>query len=159
MYYILTSHFNKVPFSTLNTCYLCLCLLALNVIFVFNECFKRLSDLPLCFKWVFLRLLVKHNALQLPFLPSSRLIQDVGIVNWYFWFWKSLNMADKVGEFSFLQGIHIRTYKRIYTFISIRSMAIKFGRLVHLEELRQMKLIKQVLVTPSRRNHVALKRC
>ena len=68
-------------------------------------------------------------------------------------------MADKFGEFSFLQEIHLRTYKRIDTSISIRSMTIKFGKQVHLEELRQMKLTKEVLVTPSRRNHVALKRC
>ena len=33
-------------------------------------------------------------------------------------------------------------------------MATKFGKQVQLEELIQMKLIKQALVTPSRQDHV-----
>ena len=38
--------------------------------------------------------------------------------------------------------------------LSIRPMAIKFGKQLHLEELHQMRLMKQVLATPSRQDHV-----
>ena len=34
-------------------------------------------------------------------------------------------------------------------------MATKFGKQVHLQDLTQIKLIKQVLVTSSRQDHVA----
>ena len=63
-------------------------------------------------------------------------------------------MADWGGELSFFQDIHVRTDIRIDISISIRPMASKFGKEVHLGELTQMRLIKQVLLTWSRQNHV-----
>ena len=58
------------------------------------------------------------------------------------------------GEFSIFQKDNVRTDKRLDIFISIRPMTMKFGEQVHLEELNQMRLIKQVLVSPSRQGHV-----
>ena len=58
-----------------------------------------------------------------------------------FLIWKSLITADRVGEFSFFQGIHVRTDIRIYVSISLKPMT-KFGKQVHLGELAQMRLIK-----------------
>ena len=63
-------------------------------------------------------------------------------------------MADQDGEFSFFQGIHVRTDMRIDTSISIKPMITKFGWEVHLGELTQMRIINQVLVTSSRQDHV-----
>ena len=51
-------------------------------------------------------------------------------------------MADRGGEFSFLQGIHVRIAIRIDIFIFIRPMTTKFGKQVHLQDLTQMRLIK-----------------
>ena len=59
-------------------------------------------------------------------------------------------MADQGSELSFSQRIHVRTKRGIYISISVRPMITKFGKQVHLQELRQMRLIKQVLVTSSR---------
>ena len=56
-------------------------------------------------------------------------------------------MVDGGGEFSFFQGIHVRTNIRINISISIRSMGAKFGNLVYLGELTQMTQIKQELMT------------
>ena len=63
-------------------------------------------------------------------------------------------MPDQGGELSFFQGIHVRIDIRIYISISITPMTTKFGKQVHLQELIQMRLIKQVLVTSSRQDHV-----
>ena len=60
-------------------------------------------------------------------------------------------MADESGEFS--------THVRIDISISVTPMTAIFPRQVYLEELAQIKLIKQVLVTLARRNHATLKRC
>ena len=46
-------------------------------------------------------------------------------------------MADRGGEFSFFQGIHVR----IDISISVRPMITKFGKQVHLQDLTQMRLI------------------
>ena len=56
-------------------------------------------------------------------------------------------MADWGGEFSFFQGIHVRIDISIDIFIFIKPMINKFSREVHLQDLTQMRLIKQVLVT------------
>ena len=40
---------------------------------------------------------------------SANHIWDFGIANRYSWFWRSLTMADRGGEFSFFQGNHLRT--------------------------------------------------
>ena len=64
-------------------------------------------------------------------------------------------MADRDGEFSFFQGIHIRIDIRIDISISITPMITKSGKQVHLQDLTQMKSIKQVLVTSLRQDHVA----
>ena len=69
-------------------------------------------------------------------------IRNFGIVNWYSWFRKSVNMADQGGALSFFQSIHARTDITIDIFISIRPMTAKFGKQVHVGELTQMKLIK-----------------
>ena len=70
------------------------------------------------------------------------------------WFWKSLSMTDRGGEFSIFRKDNVRTDKRLDIFISIRPMTMQFGEQVHLEEMNQMRLIKQVLVSPSRQDHV-----
>ena len=43
------------------------------------------------------------------------------------------------------QGIRVRIDIRIDIFISVRRMTTKFGEQVHLQDLTQMRLIKQVL--------------
>ena len=52
------------------------------------------------------------------------------------------------------QSIHERIDTRINISISIRPMATKFRKQVHLENLTQMRLIKQMLVTPLRQDQV-----
>ena len=59
-------------------------------------------------------------------------------------------MVDLGGEFTFFKSIHVR----IDISISIRTMTIMFGKMVHLEELTQIRLIKQVLVTLSCQDHM-----
>ena len=63
-------------------------------------------------------------------------------------------MADPSGEFSFVQAILARTDIGIGISISIRPMTTEFGKLVHLGELTQMRLIKQLLVTSPRQDPV-----
>ena len=63
-------------------------------------------------------------------------------------------MVDRGGELSFFQGIHVRIGIRSDISISIRTMITKFGKQVHLQDLTQMRLIKQVLVTSLRQDHV-----
>ena len=63
-------------------------------------------------------------------------------------------MADRGGVFSFSQGIQVRIDITIDISISIRPMATIFCRQVHLEELIQVRLIKQMLVTSSHQDHV-----
>ena len=63
-------------------------------------------------------------------------------------------MVDRDGEFSFFQGIHVRIGSRIDISISVRPMITKFGKHVHLQNLTQVRLIKQVLVTSLRQDHV-----
>ena len=48
-------------------------------------------------------------------------------------------MADWGSEFSFLESINIRTDIGIDNPISIRPMAAKFGKQLHLEEWNQMR--------------------
>ena len=57
-------------------------------------------------------------------------------------------MADRGDEFSFFQVLYVKVYIRINKSSSIRPMTTKFGRQV-LEELTQIKLIKQMPVTLS----------
>ena len=63
-------------------------------------------------------------------------------------------MVDRGGEFCFFQDIHVRSDIRIDISISIRPITTKFGRQVPLQDLTQMRLIKQVLVMPLRQDHV-----
>ena len=101
----------------------------------------------------FLRLQETHNALGFPvlffFFPScfsvSR-VHDLRIVNWYSWFRKSVNILD--------WGVHMRIDIGIDISISIRPMATKFDKQVYLEELTQMRLIKQVTVTSLIQDHL-----
>ena len=62
---------------------------------------------------------------------------------------------DRVGEFGFFQGIHVRIDIRIDISISERAMITRFANQVHLQDLTQMRLIKQVLVTSLRQDHVS----
>ena len=73
-------------------------------------------------------------------------------------FYKSLNMVDPCGMFSFVLSIHARIYIRIEISISIRPITTKFGMHVHLEvsHLTQMRLIKQMPVTLSCQGHAVL---
>ena len=59
-------------------------------------------------------------------------------------------MADRRGEFSFFKGSHVK----IDLSISIKLMATKFDKQVHLQELIQIRLTKQVLVTSSSQDHL-----
>ena len=63
-------------------------------------------------------------------------------------------MADRSGEFSFFQGIHVRIDIRIDISISIKPMTTIFGKQLHLQGLTQMKLIKQGLVTSLCQDHM-----
>ena len=65
-------------------------------------------------------------------------------------------MVDWGGDLSFFQGTHVRIDKIIFISVSIRPMIIKFGNQVHLQDLILMRLIKQVLVTLLRQDHVTI---
>ena len=63
-------------------------------------------------------------------------------------------MANRGGEFSSFQVIHVRFDIRIDISISIRPMITKFDKQVHLQNLTQIRLIKRVLVTSICQDHV-----
>ena len=63
-------------------------------------------------------------------------------------------MAHRGSEFNFFQDIYVRIDIRIDISISIRPMTTKFDKQVYLQDLPQMRLIKQVLVTSLRQDHV-----
>ena len=89
---------------------------------------------------------------------SATRVREFGILNPYFWFWKSLSMAKRDSKVSFFRGNHVKIGIRIDISISIRSLTPNVAiRYVHLEELTQRRLIKKVLVTPSRQYHVTNK--
>ena len=67
-------------------------------------------------------------------------------------------MADRGGEFSFFQSIQVKLDTRIDISNSVRHMTTKFDKLVNLEKLTQMRLIKQVLVTSSGQYQMTLKK-
>ena len=48
---------------------------------------------------------------------SASRVWNFGVVNRYSWFWNSVNMVNWGGEFSFFQGIHVKTYKNWYLHI------------------------------------------
>ena len=56
----------------------------------------------------------------IPSSSSSQLFRNFGIVSWYSWFSKSLNMAEWGDEFSFLRDINTRIDIRADNSISIR---------------------------------------
>ena len=76
---------------------------------------------------------------------SSSRGQDCGIINWYFRFSKSVSMLYWGCKLSFSRGIHVR----IDNFF-IRPTTARCSKQVHLKELNQMSVIKQMLVTISR---------
>ena len=61
---------------------------------------------------------------------------------------------DRGGEFSFFQGDHVRIDMKIDISVSIRPMTTKFGEQAHPQGLILVRLIKQVLVTSLRQDHV-----
>ena len=61
-------------------------------------------------------------------------------------------MADSGGDFTFFQDVKIDI--GIGISISIRPMTTKFDKLVHLQDLTQIRPIKQMLVMSLRQNHV-----
>ena len=61
-------------------------------------------------------------------------------------------MVDSGGEFTIFQDVKIDI--RIGISISIRPMTTQFDKLVHLQDLTQIRPIKQMLVTSLRQNHV-----
>ena len=63
-------------------------------------------------------------------------------------------MVDLGGKFSFPWGMNVRIDIRIDISISIWPMTTKFNNQVHLEELTQVRLMKQVLKTSSSQDHV-----
>ena len=61
-------------------------------------------------------------------------------------------MRDRGGELSFFQNIHVRVDIRIDISILIGPIHTKFGKQVHLQDLTQMRLMKQVLITSLRQD-------
>ena len=110
---------------------------------------NNMLQLPVFF---LLRLRKAHNALQLHvFFFFSFFCQPYqGLRNC-----KSVFLILKVSQYggseavspAFFQGIHVRTDIRIDVSISIWRMITKFGKQVHLQDTRQMRLVKQVLAT------------
>ena len=99
-----------------------------------------------------------HNALQLPvfFFFSFFCESYKGLRNC-----KSVFPILKISQYGgsrqwakFFQVLHAKIDIRIDISISIRSMTTKFGKQVHLEQLSQIRLIKQVLVTSSHQDQV-----
>ena len=52
------------------------------------------------------------------------------------------------------EDIHIKIYIKIDVSISIRPTTSRFGKQVHLQDLTEMSLIRHVLVTSLRQDHV-----
>ena len=67
-------------------------------------------------------------------------------------------MTDRGSEFSFFQSIQVKLDTRIDISNSVRHMTTKFDKLVNLEKLTQLRLIKQVLVTSSGQYQMTLKK-
>ena len=63
-------------------------------------------------------------------------------------------MVDQGCDFNFFRDVRVETDIRIDIAISIRPMTTKLGKHVHLEELTQMRLIKQGMVTSLRQDDV-----
>ena len=99
-----------------------------------------------CVKHIMLCHCVCSSSSLSSFRFSASRVRDFGIVNRYSWFWKSLNMADWGGEFSFIQSINVKNGVRIDISIFIIPMTTELSELVHLGELTKMRLIKQLLV-------------
>ena len=66
-------------------------------------------------------------------------------------------MADQGGGFNFFQRVGVRIDITIDISVSIRLMTTTFGKQVHLQELTEMRLTKQMLVTSSHQDHVTNK--
>ena len=111
---------------------------------------------------IFLHLCETHNAFSAARVIAAVLLlvfcklclESFEIVNRYSWFWMSLTMVDRGSEFSFFRCIHVKIDIRIDIFISIKPTASKFGKQVYLEELTQMNLFLQILVTSSNQDHL-----
>ena len=113
--------------------------------------------------FILLRLRETHNVLQLSvffffvsffFLFFCQLYPGL-------WNCQSVFLILKVSQYGGsrpwvqrFQGIHVRIDIRINISISIRPMITKFGKQVQLEDLTQMDLKKQVLVTSLHQYHV-----
>ena len=67
---------------------------------------------------------------------------------------KIFQMGDGGNELNFFQDNHARVDIKIAIFISIRLKTTTLNKQVHLEYFTQMRLVKQLLVTPSRQYHV-----
>ena len=63
-------------------------------------------------------------------------------------------MMDQGSEFSFPWGPHLKINIRIDICLSIRPTTTRLSNQVHLDELNQMKLIKQVQMTSSHEDHL-----
>ena len=63
-------------------------------------------------------------------------------------------MAHRGGELSFLKGMHVRTDVIFDIPIFIRPMITDFGKQINLQDLNQMTLIMQVLLTSLCQDHV-----
>ena len=65
-------------------------------------------------------------------------------------------MADRGDEFGFFQGMefHVNTDIRVDISISIRPTITKVVWQVHLQDMTQKSLIKNVLVPPLRQDYV-----
>ena len=64
-------------------------------------------------------------------------------------------MEDRGGAFSFFRGIHVRIYVRLDISLSIRPTITKLAKQTHLQDLTQMRLIKEALVSSSQQDCLA----
>ena len=62
-------------------------------------------------------------------------------------------MKNQGAEFSIFRGTHVRFDIRINISIFLISMITRFCKQVHLQDLIQMRLIKQILVMSLRQDH------
>ena len=104
-----------------------------------------------------MRLRETHNALQLPmffflfffFFFSFFFQPHPGLRNskWVFLILKILQYGKSRQWVPLFPSHPCKNWYKNYIFISIRSVITKFGKQVHLQDLTQMRLIKQMLVT------------
>ena len=97
-------------------------------------CFEKISELLSTWNGCVKRITLCNCRCSYSYSPfSASRVSDFRIVDRTPEFWKSLNMAEGDGEFSFFRGIHKNWYKNWYLIFPIRPMTTKFGKQVPAE--------------------------